>query len=102
MDEKDLIRLQNLQQQLQSFSLQKQNLQLQAVEYENALKELQNSKEVYKIVGSIMVKKNKEEVEKELKEKKELNDMRLESYNKQIKKITEEIQELQKKLLSKK
>ena len=59
--------LQQQQQQLRNISLQKQSFSYQKVEIENALEELKNVKEVFKVVGPILIKKSKEEIEKELR-----------------------------------
>ena len=60
--------LQNYEQTLQGLLMQKQTFQIELNESENALSEITKSKDdVFKIVGNIMIKSNKESVEKELK-----------------------------------
>ena len=75
--------LQMLEQALQQLLMQKQTFQLQLMETESALKEIQNTQEAYKIVGNIMVLAKKEDLEKELKEKKETTELRISSLEKQ-------------------
>jgi len=101
-DQDDIIKFQQTQQQIQVLFMQKQNLQLQSAEIEGALKELENSKEkeVFEVIGNIMVKKPKKEVFDSLKEKKELIDLRMSTIDKQAEKLNEKAVELQKKLAS--
>ena len=69
-----------LQQQLRNVLIQKEAIKLQISEIDTALSELEKTKEekVYKVVGNVMIKKSKEEVEKELKESKEDLEIRVE------------------------
>ena len=62
--EKKLGQLQLLEQSMQNLLMQKQQFQLQQVEIESALKELEKTKEAYKIVGNIMVLSKKEDLDK--------------------------------------
>jgi len=81
---KDIQELQLLEQNLQSLMLQKQAFQLEMSETLNALDELDKTKEeVYKIIGSIMLKAKKQELENDLKRKKELLDLRIKNIEKQ-------------------
>lgn len=96
-----IMRMQEMQQQVQNYLMQKQQIQIQKIEVENALKELEkgNNNEVYEIVGTIMLKKESEELQKTLNEKKGLYELRLKTITKQIDKLTEESKKLQEKLL---
>lgn len=97
--QKDLIKLQNIQQQLQALMMQKQNLQIQLVDVENALKEMDNAKgAAYEIVGNIMVQKSPEDLKKSLKEKQELINLRVSSVDKQVDKLTKDSQEIQERV----
>jgi len=75
--------LQVLEQNFQQILLQKQAFQLELNETNSALSELGKSNEIYKIVGNIMLKTEKQDVEKELKEKSEILALRLKSLEKQ-------------------
>lgn len=88
-----------MEQNLQNFALQKQQFQAQLLEIESAEKELKDSKEAFKIIGSIMVASNKEKLMKELVDKKEVLRIRIESFEKQEVKIREKADALQKEVL---
>lgn len=88
-----------MEQNLQNFALQKQQFQAQLVELESAEKELQNSKEAFKIIGNIMVAKPKDELLKDLAEKKEIMLKRIESFEKQEAKLKEKADSLQKEVV---
>ena len=88
-----------IEQQVQQFSLQKQQFQAQLVEAESAEREIQDSKECYKIIGNIMVSRGKDDLQKELAEKKEVLTMRVESFEKQEEKLREKAEALQKEVM---
>jgi len=102
-DREEILQFQQTQQQMQVLLSQKQNLQMQSVEMENALEELgKNEKgDVFEVVGNIMIKKSSDEISKNLNEKKELMDLRLSTLDKQIEKLNEKATELQKKMAKK-
>ncbi|MCX8194311.1 MAG: prefoldin subunit beta [Candidatus Pacearchaeota archaeon] len=81
----NLAELQITEQALQNLLLQKQVFQIELVEVNNAIEELKKSKdgEVFKIVGSLMFKSNREELMKEMEKKKELLDLRIRAIEKQ-------------------
>jgi prefoldin beta subunit len=100
--EKQIQELQILENSLQSLLMQKQAFQLELSETENALEELEKTKDdVYKIVGQIMIKASKDNLSKELGEKKDMLSMRLKSFDAQEEKISESSEILRKKVLSK-
>src|SRR4030043_477597 len=88
-----------MEQNIQNFALQKQQFQVQLLELESAEKELKDSKEVYKIIGSLMVSSDKAKLEKELAEKKEVLNMRIGSFEKQEVKLKDKAEALQKEVL---
>jgi len=88
-----------MEQNLQNFALQKQQFQAQLMEIESAEKEISTSKEAYKIIGNIMVASNKEKIKKELADKKEILNTRIEAFEKQEVKLKEKAEELQKEVL---
>jgi prefoldin beta subunit len=76
--------LQVLEQHLHSFLAQKQTVQVEVQEIENALNEVKNSKDdVYKMLSGIMIKAEKESLIGELDEKKKLLELRINSIEKQ-------------------
>ncbi len=97
--EKSLIDYQNLERQLQSTVLQKSQLQFQANEINVASEELKKATgDVYKSIGSVMVKSSKEDAEKDLKERKELAEIRMNALAKQEEKLRLHLETLQQKL----
>ncbi|MEM2874367.1 MAG: prefoldin subunit beta [Candidatus Nanoarchaeia archaeon] len=89
--------LQLLQQRLTVFTAQKQQLQIQLAELDNALAELQKAKPpVYRLLGEILVEKLPDELKAELKEKRDEIDLRIKTIEKQESKTREKAQELQK------
>ena len=97
----ELGKLQMLEQKLQVILTQKQNFQAQLLEVQNAIEELKEEKEkVYRIVGNIMIESNAENLNKDLKSRKEILDMRLKSIEKQEDALKKEAEGLQKNILS--
>lgn len=76
--------IQILEQNLNNLLLQKQAFQFELNETESALEEVKKTKDdVYKITGQILIKSDKNSIEKELKEKKDIIELRLKSIEKQ-------------------
>jgi prefoldin beta subunit len=99
--QEQLVRLQQLQQTLQSVATQKQQLELELNETDKALAELEKSTDenpVYKSVGSILVKANRQTLLTELKERKELLTTRVTVLGKQEERTRERVKEVQEKL----
>jgi len=99
MEETDITQLQLLQQNLQNILLQKQQFQKQLTEIDSALKELETSETVYKIIGNIMVASKKPDLQKDIQQKKELLDLRLKNFEKQEQTLKQKTEELQKKVM---
>lgn len=99
--QEQLVRLQQLQQTLQSVATQKQQLELELSETDKALVELEKSTDetpVYKSVGSILVKSNRQTLLTELKDRKELLATRVTVLGKQEERTRERLKEAQEKL----
>jgi prefoldin beta subunit len=99
--QEQLVRLQQLQQTLQSVVTQKQQLELELNETDKALSELEKSTDetpVYKSVGSILVKSSRQTLLTELKERKELLTTRVTVLGKQEERTRERLKEVQEKL----
>ena len=88
-----------LEQRLQSLAMQKQTFQTQSMESDNALREIDNSEDTYKVVGNVMISVEKTELKKELTSKKEMADMKVTNLEKEEKKLREEATELQKEVM---
>lgn len=99
--EQKINELQMLEMNLQQFARQKQQFQAQAMEIESAQKELKTTDSAYKIVGNIMVKSSKEDLEKDLAEKKEMLDVRIKTIEKQETAIRQKAEKIQKEVLGK-
>ncbi len=76
--------LQMIEQATQNLSLQKQLFQVELSETDSALENLKDIKgDVYKIVGNLMFKAEKEPLKKELERKKQLLELRIKAIEKQ-------------------
>ncbi len=96
-----LLRLQQLQQTLQSVLAQKQQLELELSETEQALSELEKLDEnaiIYKSIGSLLVKAEKNTVSAELTERKELLNTRVSVLGKQEERLRVQAKDLQTRL----
>ncbi|MFH1106220.1 MAG: prefoldin subunit beta [Candidatus Aenigmatarchaeota archaeon] len=95
-----IMQFQTYQQHAQAVVAQLEAMKNQLIETESSLSEIEKSKEehVYKSVGTILVKKPTEEVKKELEERKDLLNIRIEALVKEEKRIGEKIKELQGKI----
>lgn len=87
MDSNENIRnLQIIEQNMHNLMMQKQAFQMELAETNAALREVNNSTDdVYKIISQLMIKVRREEVKKELEEKKKLFDLRINAIEKQEK-----------------
>lgn len=92
--------LQLLEQNMQNFLMQKQQLQQQLMEIESALEELDKTKKAYKIIGNIMVASESDELKTDLTQKKDTLNLRLKSIQKQEDKLKEKSQALQSEVLT--
>jgi len=96
-----LARYDQTQQNLQAVLAQKQQVELELGETEKALEELKKANEteaVYKFAGNLLVKVKKEDVLKELGEKKELASTRKMVLAKQETRFRESLNDLQMKI----
>jgi prefoldin beta subunit len=96
-----LLRLQQLQQTLQGVLTQKQQLELELTDVEQALSELEKLSDdavIYKSVGALLVKSEKAKVTTELNERKELLNMRVNVLGKQEERLRTQVKDLQGKL----
>ena len=96
--------MQQLQQTLQAVLTQKQQLEIENSEAEKAVQELEKATDdttVYKSVGSLLVKSDRQSLLKELKERKELLGTRITVLGRQEERTKERMKELQEKLQEK-
>ncbi|KAA0010143.1 prefoldin subunit beta [Thermoplasmatales archaeon ex4484_30] len=96
-----LKQLQQFQQQLEMVMQQRLQVDIRLRDTENALEELNKIDEgtpVYKGVGNLIIRADKEKLIKELSEEKESLEIRRKSLEGQENRIKEKIEELQKKI----
>jgi len=96
-----LMRYQQLQQTLQAISVRKQQLSLELMEVENALKalnEIDDETPVYKSVGTLLIRAEKAKLVQELEDKKTVIKLHLERLETQEKRAQEELKDLEAKL----
>lgn len=99
--QEQLAKYEQLRQTLQTVLAQKQQLEAELSDTERALEELKKAPadaSTYKIAGSILIKVPKEQLIKELEEKKELTNTRVMVLAKQEQRLQSNIQELQNKI----
>ena len=96
-----LSRLQQLQQNLQAIMMQKQQVEIEMVETDRALEELKKigtDDLVYKSAGPLLIKSKKEDLLKELGEKKELSNTRAMVLAKQETRVKDNLKEVENKI----
>ena len=96
-----LTRLNQLQQNLQAILMQKQQIEIELVETDKALEELRkvNAEDtVYKTAGPVLIKVNRDDVVKELEEKKELANTRVMVLSKQETRVKGNLKDVQTKI----
>ena len=96
-----LARLEQLQQNLQTITMQKQQVEAELGEVEKALEELNKAPEsdqIYKYAGSLLLKVTREAILKELEERKEVANTRNLVMTKQENRFKESVKELQTKI----
>jgi prefoldin beta subunit len=90
-----------LEQNMQQLAAQRQSFQAQLIEIDSALEEIKDSKETFRIIGSIMVKVEPSKLKEDLNSKKQLLDIRIKSIEKQEDAIKEKSKKLQDEILLK-
>jgi len=96
-----LLRLQQLQQTLQSILAQKQQVEMEKTEVDQTIAELQKTADdvvVYKAIGSLLVKAEKAKINEDLVERKSLLDTRSTVMARQEERIRSQVKEAQTKL----
>jgi len=92
--------MQILEQNLQNLLLQKQAFDMELSETRGALKEIENTKdEVFKIIGQLMIKADKDKVKEELANKEKILSLRLSTIEKQEGSFTEKLTSLQEEVM---
>ncbi len=92
-----LVQLDRLQNTYLAVLSQKQAIDTQLIEVKNALNEVEKAKkgqEIYKLAGNVLVRVNKESIEKELTETKEILETRQKTLENEVKRLSKEIEKL--------
>lgn len=96
-----IAQLQQLQEQLRIVLAQKQSVESELREVERVLSELtkiSDNIELYKSIGHILIRTNKEDLVKELTEKKEILELRMRTLEKQESFLQKQFEDLRKKV----
>ncbi len=96
-----LLKLQQLQSQLERLSYEKNVIDSELREVNKVLEELSTLPAdtiVYKILGNLLVKKDKSTIEKELSDRKEILELRSRTYQKQEDLLKKQFDDLQRKV----
>ncbi len=97
--ERDVADYQNLQRQLQSVLIQKQQMQIALEEVKSALESVEGTTgDVYKAAGGLLLSTTKEAAKKELVDKKEMFDLRIGQITKQETALSTKLNDLKTKL----
>ena len=93
----ELQEMQILDQNLHNMLLQKQAFQMELSETNSAQREIEKSNEVFKLVGELMIKTDKEKAKEELSTKERILSMRIKSIEKQEDTLAKRLEELRNK-----
>ena len=96
--ERKIQEIQIFEQNIHNLLLQKQAFQMEISETRAAKKEIENSKDVFKIIGQLMIGADKKKVKEELLNKEKLLDLRIKSIEKQEKSLAEKMDSLRKEV----
>ena len=96
--EQKIQEMQILEQNLQNLLLQKQAFQMEISEVKAAKKEIEKSDDIFKIIGQLMIRTDKEKTSQELLNKEKLLDIRLKSIEKQEASLSERVENLKKEI----
>ncbi len=95
MDNQKIQEMQILEQNIQNLLLQKQAFDMELSETKSALKEIENAKDhIFKIIGQLMIKADKNKVKEELSNKEKILGLRLSTIEKQEMHLTEKLTSL--------
>ena len=103
VDEQELFQLQMIEQSLQSIMMQKQAFQMELAEVDNAVSELKKLKneEVFKIIGTLMIKSSKADLLPEMEKKQGMLNIRMKTLEKQESELKEKLLKNREEILRK-
>jgi prefoldin beta subunit len=94
--------LQLMEQNFQTILMQKQNFQIELNEVTTALEEVEKAKgDVFRVLGQVMIKSDKESLKKDLKEKKDILGIKLKAVDKQELSFRENVERLRGEIVNK-
>ena len=96
--QKKIQEVQIIEQNLQNLLLQKQAFQMEISETKAAKKEIEKSSDIFKIIGQLMIKTEKEKTMEELINKEKILDLRMKSIEKQEASLMERSENLKKEI----
>ncbi len=93
MNEKKIQEMYMIEQSLQNILIQKQAFQMELSETKEALREIEKTgDDVFKIVGQLMIKKDKDSIKGDLSNKEKFLDLRLKTLEKQEISLSEQLE----------
>ena len=101
MDNNDKIQqIHFMESNLQNLFMQKQAFQMELSESQSAIKEIENSdEEIFKIIGQLMIKTDKQKTKEELSNKERILKLRIKTIEKQEGSLTEKMENLRKEVI---
>jgi len=100
MDQEKIQKLQFLEQSLQQILMQKQAFQMDLSENISALEEIKKSDDtVYKVIGQLMIKVDKEKITEELIGKEKIIKTRIDSLEKQEQALSDQATSIREELM---
>jgi prefoldin beta subunit len=95
-------RLQQIQQNLQAIMMKKQQIEQETAETDRVIEEIKKmdaDNKVYKNYNTLLIKSNREDILMELKEKKDTLNIRMEVVEKQEKRVSDNLKEVENKII---
>ena len=92
-------RLQLIEQNVQALNMQKQQFQGQLFELDAALKELETAPSAFKLIGGLLISVPKQTLQSDLKQRRDMFDVRLQTLDKQEAQLKEKAKKLQAEVL---
>ena len=99
--QQDLRLLEEKTRQYALISRQRQELERELLETNNALAEIEklpDNAEIYKAVGFLLIRVNKEDVKRELEDKRDILELRVKRVRKQEERLMEDIEKLRERI----
>ncbi len=95
-----LLKVQSENQQLQAIMVQRQNVEMQEVEINDALKEIKDKTEIYKEVAGLLIKADKKKIQDELEESIEFIKIKKKQFSEQEALLKKGLEDDQRKLMA--